>query len=122
MNTANWGAAEWRLVLDVLNAGALLALWVYAVMTRRSKDNEGRLGAIDRDIKRIDLDLVGLRTKLDAVPDHDDLEKLHARISDVRKQVDVIGREVSSTAATVAAIDRNVALLNRTLVGGNGSD
>jgi len=121
LNTGAWTPDQWRLALDVVNGGALLALWIYAVLTRRSKVNEDRLGTIDKDIRRIDIDLVGMKQKLDDAPNHDDLEKLHTRISEVKNSVSQIGREVSGTAATVNAIDRNMVLLNRKLLG-DGDD
>lgn len=117
----NWGPDVWRLGIEIVHSIALLALWIYAVMTRRSKDNEERLEQIDADVGAINLHLVRLEGRIDAVPDHDDLEKLHTRISEVKNQVGAVGAEVSGTAASVRAIERNLELLNRSLVGkGNG--
>ncbi|MEQ8585142.1 MAG: hypothetical protein RLO01_12705 [Thalassobaculaceae bacterium] len=113
--TDRWNLEEWRFLLDVIQIAAIVALWAYTVVTRRSQANTKILEEHDGRLDTIEKDLVQIRQRLDDAPSHDDLQRIHDRISDVRKEVADVGKSVSGLTASSEAINRNLGLLNQLL-------
>ena len=66
--------------------------------------------------------LTKLETSLEHMPKHEDMEKLHDRISEVKNNTAKIATDVSAVTASVKAIARNVDLLNQHKMSGGGDD
>jgi type VI protein secretion system component VasK len=114
--TTDWAIDEWRFLLDVLQILAIVALWTYTVVTRRSQANTKILEDHDGRLDDIEKDLVQIRQRLDDAPSHDDLQRIHDRVSDVKNGVADLQAGVSGLTASVEAITRNLTLLNSNLV------
>lgn len=66
--------------------------------------------------------LTALETSFRHMPKHEDMEKLHVRISEVRKDTAKMAESLASATATLQAIEKNVDLLNRHRISGGGDD
>lgn len=70
------------------------------------KDVSDRLDEHDRHLDVID-------TKLESSPDHDDLERIHMRIGDVKDTVTDIREKLGGVVSDVTSLKNSVMLLTR---------
>lgn len=117
--TINWNAL--RFIMDFVQIVGLFGVAIFAWVTRKSDRNEGditknagRLTTLEKDLNEIDV-------ILRHAPNHDDMEKVHTRISEVKDQVSQINSVVSGMSSTVNAIKESLALLNRVNIKGPNS-
>jgi hypothetical protein len=114
-DATNWPALMF--ILQVIQAVAIAVLTFYAWTQIRAKVNKAEIDALRTDHgRRLDTHgekITRLEGRIDALPTHDDIDKLHGRVTDLVKSIDKVAIDVSAIGATVTAINNQVLLLNQ---------
>lgn len=110
----NWDA--WRLGLDLIQLIGIVAVGIYTFITQRSKANATTIRQHAEMLADHEKSIVRIDETLSHAPGHDDLEKLHARISDVKTQVGNVKADVSHVKGVVDGMAGNVDLITKSLL------
>lgn len=107
-------AGDW---MDVIYKAVTLIGLLWVAIQQRARANTAALAVHEDRLDIIDVDLAGIRERLAAAPGHDDIQRLHDRVSETRKELSTVAENVAATRALVQAIDKAVDLINRTHIG-----
>jgi len=105
---------DWRLTVDILWKTALTVIFIWSLISNKSKANKK---AIDDLSEAINKDMDGLKQRqsklegvIEGLPTHDDLANMHEKINLVKS-------DTSGLLSSVDGIGKNVRLLMRHHVG-----
>lgn len=111
----SWEAARFLLELAALS-GAFVA-WFYAWQAARAKASHAEVEKLRDDhgsrLTAHGERLTRLESGVDAVPKRNDIEKLHARITELMKTSGEIGSDVASVAARIDGVEKLVDRLEK---------
>jgi uncharacterized protein YoxC len=114
--------AQWRFLFDVIQFVALVGVWVYAVMTRKSDANTKILDKHSARLELVEKDLVRIDKHLETAPSHEDLQRIHDRISEVKTGLGGVQASVSGLTESTKAVRSSLDLIQRKVFSESGDD
>ncbi|MGB0683391.1 MAG: hypothetical protein ACPGOV_11810 [Magnetovibrionaceae bacterium] len=90
--------------VDVVWKGGTVGGLIWLAVQQRSKANSSQLKKHEGQIVEHDKKIALILKELEHSPSHEDLELQHARISDVRKSAEAIGKDVAEVGKELAEL------------------